>query len=115
MAHPYEECGLPRKASDVRQIPKWLSWISSPLTLGGTNSSLFKGDIQFNPIPSGFQASFWLQTVSGELPSRVVQRLATLFPLCRFRQDRCCDSRPDITDPAPLLGLLYIISWNHVG
>lgn len=37
-------------------------------TLGGTNSSFFKGDIQFNNIPSGFQASFWLQTVSGELP-----------------------------------------------
>ncbi|VDC07600.1 unnamed protein product [Peniophora sp. CBMAI 1063] len=34
-------------------------------TLGGTNSSLFKGDIQFNEIPSGFQPSFWLQTVSG--------------------------------------------------
>ncbi|KZV73513.1 acid protease [Peniophora sp. CONT] len=33
-------------------------------TLGGTNSSLFQGDIDFNNFPQGSQASYWLQTVS---------------------------------------------------
>lgn len=47
-------------------------------TLGGTNSSLFKGDIQFNAFPSGFQSSFWLQTVSGELLSKPVCHEASL-------------------------------------
>lgn len=35
-------------------------------TLGGTNSSLFTGDIDFNNIPANSQASFWLQGLSGE-------------------------------------------------
>jgi cathepsin D len=30
-------------------------------TLGGTNSSLFSGDIDFNDFPSGTQTSFWFQ------------------------------------------------------
>lgn len=34
------------------------------LTLGGTNSTLFTGDIDFQNFPSGTQASFWLQTVT---------------------------------------------------
>ncbi|KZV73515.1 acid protease [Peniophora sp. CONT] len=34
-------------------------------TLGGTNSSLFKGDIEFNVFPNGTQPGLWLQTVSG--------------------------------------------------
>ena len=33
-------------------------------TLGGTNSSLFQGDIDFNNFPSGSTPSYWLQTVS---------------------------------------------------
>ncbi|VDC07594.1 unnamed protein product [Peniophora sp. CBMAI 1063] len=33
-------------------------------TLGGTNSTLFQGDIDFNDFPSGSQPSYWLQTVS---------------------------------------------------
>jgi cathepsin D len=32
-------------------------------TLGGTNSSLFTGDIDFVDFPSGTQPSFWLQTM----------------------------------------------------
>lgn len=36
------------------------------LTLGGTNSSLFQGDIDFQPFTlAGNGGSFWLQTVSG--------------------------------------------------
>ena len=35
------------------------------LTLGGTNTTLFTGDIDFQNFPSGTQASFWLQTVTG--------------------------------------------------
>ncbi|TFY82401.1 hypothetical protein EWM64_g1613 [Hericium alpestre] len=34
------------------------------LTFGGTNSSLFTGNIDFQNFPSGTQASFWLQTVT---------------------------------------------------
>ncbi|THH14900.1 hypothetical protein EW146_g5492 [Bondarzewia mesenterica] len=34
------------------------------LTLGGTNSTLFTGDIDFQNFPSGSQTTFWLQTVS---------------------------------------------------
>ncbi|KZV73514.1 acid protease [Peniophora sp. CONT] len=33
-------------------------------TLGGTNSSFYKGNIEFNAFPNGTQPSFWLQTVS---------------------------------------------------
>lgn len=32
-------------------------------TLGGTNSSLFTGDIDFQPFPSNTRPSFWLQTM----------------------------------------------------
>jgi cathepsin D len=35
------------------------------LTLGGTNSSLFKGDIQFLNMPSSTTPSFWLLEMSG--------------------------------------------------
>ncbi|KAI0038739.1 acid protease [Auriscalpium vulgare] len=34
------------------------------LTLGGTNSTFYQGDIDFNDFPSGSTPSFWLQTVS---------------------------------------------------
>lgn len=37
-------------------------------TLGGTNSSLFTGDIDFQNMPSNTQPSFWLQSLSGERP-----------------------------------------------
>ncbi|VDC07598.1 unnamed protein product [Peniophora sp. CBMAI 1063] len=33
-------------------------------TLGGTNSSFYQGDIEFNAFPDGTEPSFWLQTVS---------------------------------------------------
>ncbi|KAH9484944.1 Pepsin A [Psilocybe cubensis] len=33
-------------------------------TLGGTNSSLFTGNIEFNNMPANSQASFWLQSLS---------------------------------------------------
>jgi hypothetical protein len=35
------------------------------LTLGGTNSSLFTGDIEFLNMPSGSTPSFWLLAISG--------------------------------------------------
>lgn len=35
------------------------------LTFGGTNSSLFTGDIDFQAFPSGSTASYWLQSISG--------------------------------------------------
>jgi cathepsin D len=35
------------------------------LTLGGTNSSLFTGDIQFVDMPSDVTQSFWLLQMSG--------------------------------------------------
>jgi hypothetical protein len=35
------------------------------LTFGGTNSSLFQGDIDFQPFTFSGAGSFWLQTVSG--------------------------------------------------
>lgn len=34
------------------------------LTLGGTNSSLFTGDIQFLDMPSGVTQTFWLLEMS---------------------------------------------------
>lgn len=34
------------------------------LTLGGTNSSLYTGDIQFLNMPSGVTQSFWLLEMS---------------------------------------------------
>lgn len=33
-------------------------------TLGGTNSSLFTGDIEFHNMPSGTSPTFWLQAIS---------------------------------------------------
>lgn len=36
-------------------------------TLGGTNSSFFKGDIEFNAFPPHVIPSAWMQLVSGEL------------------------------------------------
>lgn len=36
-------------------------------TLGGTNSSLFTGNIEFINMPSGTQPTFWLLEMSGEL------------------------------------------------
>lgn len=35
-------------------------------TIGGTNSSLMQGDIDFVNIPSSVQPSFWLLPVTGE-------------------------------------------------
>jgi cathepsin D len=36
------------------------------LTIGGTNSTLYQGDINFQPFTPGVTGgSFWLQTVSG--------------------------------------------------
>lgn len=34
------------------------------LTFGGTNSTLFSGDIDFQDFPSGSTASYWLQSIS---------------------------------------------------
>jgi len=38
-------------------------------TLGGTNSSLFTGDIEFLNMPSNVQESFWLLNVASKLSS----------------------------------------------
>jgi len=35
------------------------------LTLGGTNSSLYTGDIEFISMPSGFPRSYWLLSLTG--------------------------------------------------
>jgi cathepsin D len=36
-------------------------------TLGGTNSSLYHGDIEFLPLAGPSQPTYWLLSVSGEL------------------------------------------------
>ncbi|KAI0065993.1 acid protease [Artomyces pyxidatus] len=38
--------------------------VGGVLTLGGTNSTYFQGDIDFQNFPAGSQTSFWLQQVS---------------------------------------------------
>ena len=44
-------------------------------TLGGTNSTLFQGDIDFRTFtPVGAGGSFWLQTISGALTHRRYKR-----------------------------------------
>ena len=40
------------------------------LTLGGINGSLYKGDIEYQPLANGSRVRLWHQTVSGELSYR---------------------------------------------
>lgn len=57
------------------------------LTLGGTNTSLYTGHIEFIGMPNGTTPSYWLQQVqSGCFPRAVVRQLNHLLVIS-FRFD----------------------------
>lgn len=51
------------RENDPNQPPP-LTAPGGVLTLGGTNSSLFSGNVEFINMPSGAEPSFWLQTLT---------------------------------------------------
>ncbi|KZT29099.1 acid protease [Neolentinus lepideus HHB14362 ss-1] len=54
-----------RRLIDDSQASSTSELYGGEFTLGGTNTSLYTGDVQFIDFPSGAQPSFWLLSVSG--------------------------------------------------
>lgn len=69
-------------------------------TLGGTNTSLYTGNVQFIDMPSGTTASYWLQAVKSESFQCTQSFLNFLFSgshhspgqvyLCVEQRESCC-------------------------
>lgn len=54
----------------INQVDKVDTAPGGTLTLGGTNASLYTGNIEFIDMPNGITPSYWLQQVQSECFSR---------------------------------------------
>ena len=50
----------------IDRVDKMITAPGGTLTLGGTNASLYTGDIEFIPMPDGTTPSYWLQQVQSK-------------------------------------------------